>query len=41
MSTLGWITMGIVLTVVWGGFACSLLTAVRREKRKQARDTPR
>ena len=29
-----WITMLVVLTYVWGGFALALLTAVRKESGK-------
>jgi hypothetical protein len=37
MTTATWITMGLILTLVWGGFALALRTAIRRESGK--RDT--
>jgi hypothetical protein len=35
MSPAGWITMGVILTFVWGGFGLVLATALRREADKQ------
>ncbi len=35
MTAAGWITMIIVLGVAWGGFALTLILAVRRESEKR------
>jgi len=34
MTTATWITMIVILTVVWGGFALAVRTALRREAGK-------
>ena len=34
MSTAGWITMIVILGIVWGGFATILATALRKESHK-------
>jgi len=34
MTTATWITMGVILTFVWGGFALALRTAIRKESGK-------
>jgi hypothetical protein len=36
MTVTTWITMGVILLVVWGGFALALRTAIRRESSKEA-----
>jgi hypothetical protein len=36
MTTSTWITMIVVTTFVWGGFATVLLTAVRKESGKSS-----
>ena len=35
MTAAGWITMVIVLGVAWGGFALTLVLAMRREAEKR------
>jgi hypothetical protein len=35
MSATAWITMGVIITFVWGGFALVLTTALRRESDKR------
>jgi hypothetical protein len=35
MTAATWITMGLILTLVWGGFALALRTAIRRESKKR------
>jgi hypothetical protein len=35
MTAAGWITMVIVLGVAWGGFALTLVLAIRRESAKR------
>jgi hypothetical protein len=34
MTASGWITLVVVVTFVWGGFALALLTAIRKESGK-------
>ena len=34
MTTASWITMGVIMAFVWGGFALVLLTAIRKESGK-------
>ena len=34
MTTATWITMIVVMSLVWGGFSLVLLTAVRKESGK-------
>ena len=34
MTAAGWITMILIVSLVWGGFAFVLLTAVRKESGK-------
>lgn len=34
MTTATWITMAVILTFVWGGFAFVLRTAIRKESDK-------
>lgn len=36
MQTITWITMAVILTFVWGGFAFLLVTALRKESGKPA-----
>ncbi|MCL7984058.1 MAG: MetS family NSS transporter small subunit [marine benthic group bacterium] len=38
MTTKGIVTMVLVLAFVWGGFALFVMTAVRKERKKQAGD---
>jgi hypothetical protein len=38
VTTTAWITMAVILTVVWGGFIALAVTALRKESGK--RDTP-
>lgn len=35
MQTSGWITMIVIMGIVWGGFAVLLATALRKESRKE------
>lgn len=35
METSGWVTMVVVLTIVWGGFGLLLATAFGKESRKR------
>jgi hypothetical protein len=35
MTIATWITMIVILTVVWGGFALAVRTALRREAGKE------
>jgi hypothetical protein len=35
METSGWITMIVVMGIVWGGFAFLVLTALRKESAKK------
>ena len=37
MTTAGWITMGAIMAIVWGGFALALRTALRKEATKGER----
>ncbi|CAN5658034.1 hypothetical protein BH23GEM3_BH23GEM3_17660 [soil metagenome] len=39
MSTAGWITMIVILSFVWGGFALLLSFALRKESRKDVDPT--
>lgn len=34
MSLSTWITMIVILTIVWGGFALAVITALRKESEK-------
>lgn len=34
MTTAAWITFGVIIGFVWGGFALALRTAIRSEARK-------
>ena len=34
MTTATWITLGVITTIVWGGFALALVTAIRSEARR-------
>ncbi|TVR62960.1 MAG: MetS family NSS transporter small subunit [Gemmatimonadales bacterium] len=34
MTTATWVTMIVILTVVWGGCALTILTAIRKESDK-------
>lgn len=36
MSTLATLTMIVILSVVWGGLALCLTTALKKEKKKQS-----
>ena len=40
MTLATWITMLLVMAFVWGGFACVLATAVRKESMKQSGKSP-
>lgn len=35
MTPTAWVTMVVVVTVVWGGFAIAVYTAVRSESRSE------
>ncbi len=35
MQTSSWITMGVMLTIVWGGFLLLLSKAMRAESKKE------
>jgi hypothetical protein len=37
MTTTAWVTMGVILTLVWGGFALLAVMALRRESGKSDR----
>jgi uncharacterized membrane protein len=37
MTTTGWVTMIVVMGVVWGGFLSLLFTALRKERGKTER----
>ena len=34
MTTATWVTMIVILTIVWGGFALAVRTALRKESAK-------
>lgn len=34
MSVLTWITMTVVVSILWGGFAVALWVALKQEKKK-------
>lgn len=38
MTATAWVTMMVVVTVVWGGFAVALVTAVRSESGNEDED---
>lgn len=38
MTTLAWVTMGVICTVVWGGFVTLLVRALRFEGQKPRGD---
>jgi LPS O-antigen subunit length determinant protein (WzzB/FepE family) len=37
MQTSTWITMAVIMGVIWGGFAVLLVTALRKESAKRER----
>jgi hypothetical protein len=34
MTAVTWVTMSVILAIVWGGFALALRTALRKESEK-------